>query len=57
MKLKINNIELKLLFATLIILHQILNCYQIVNNGNILSDGRWKCQYKNGERFCYKTNR
>ena len=57
MKLKFNNIEVKLLFVTLIILYQVLHCYQIVNNGNILTDGKWKCYYKNSEKFCYKTNR
>ena len=55
MKLKYNSIELKIIFLILIILYQILNSYQIVNNGNILTGGRWKCYYRGSEKVCYKS--
>ena len=56
MKLKYHNIEVKALFFMLIILYQVLNSYQIVNNGNILTDGKWKCYYRASEKVCYKAN-
>ena len=39
----------------LILLYQILNSDCIVNNGNILTDGRWKCYYKMGQRICHRN--
>ena len=26
----------------------------IVNNGNILTDGRWKCHYQSDKRVCWR---
>ena len=26
----------------------------IVNNGNILTNGRWRCYHEMGQRICYK---
>ena len=26
----------------------------IVNNGNILTDGRWKCHYQQDKRMCWR---
>ena len=38
----------------LIFIDQVANC--IVSNGNILTDGKWRCYYKMGQRICYRYN-
>ena len=32
---------------------QTVNC--IINNGNILTDGKWRCYYEVGRRICYRN--
>ena len=37
----------------------ILDCFAsnvdcIVNNGNILTDGRWRCHYQSQKRICWR---
>ena len=32
-----------------------LNSDCIVNNGNILTNGRWKCYYEMGQRICHRN--
>ena len=39
-------------FVLLLFLNRIVNC--IVNNGNILTDGRWKCYHQAGNRICWR---
>lgn len=34
-----------------ILVDRILNSECIINNGNILTDGRWKCYYQYGKRY------
>ena len=48
------------IFQTLIILFfilldRILNSDCIVNNGNILTDGKWRCYYEMGKRYCRRN--
>ena len=38
-----------------ILLDRILNSDCIVNNGNILTDGRWRCYYEMGQRICHRN--
>ena len=38
-----------------IVLDRILNSDCIVNNGNILTDGNWRCYYEMGKRYCRRT--
>ena len=38
----------------LIFIDQVANC--IVNNGNILTDGKWRCYNEMGQRICYRYN-
>ena len=50
----------QVIFQTIIILFlifvdRILNSDCIVNNGNILTDGRWRCYYEMGQRICYRN--
>ena len=50
----------QVIFQTIIILFlifvdRILNSDCIVNNGNILTDGRWRCYYEMGKRICYRN--
>ena len=48
------NLIFPLLMLCLICIDQAVNC--IVNNGNILTDGKWRCYYKMGRRICYRNN-
>ena len=38
-----------------ILLDRILNSDCIVNNGNILTDGRWRWYYEMGQRICRRN--
>ena len=38
----------------LIFIDQVANF--IVNNGNILTDGKWRCYKEMGQRICYRYN-
>ena len=38
----------------LILLDQIFHSDCIVNNGNILTNGRWRCYHEMGQKICYK---
>ena len=51
----INLIPLLLLILMLLcfIDRQTVNC--IINNGNILTDGKWRCYYEAGRRICYRN--
>ena len=50
----------QLIFRTVIIilflllLDQIFHSDCIVNNGNILTNGRWRCYREMGQKICYK---
>ena len=48
------NLIFLLLMLYLIFIDQAVNC--IVNNGNILTDGKWRCYNKMGRRICYRNN-
>ena len=39
----------------LIFMDQQANC--IINNGNILTDGEWRCYNEMGRRICYRYNK
>ena len=47
--------DLKIILTILIVLYQILNSHQIVNNGNILTDGRWRGYYGVWKEFAIKV--
>ena len=53
--MKYNNIELKIIFVILIIIYQILNSYQVVNNGNILTMGDGNVTIGAGKEFAIKA--
>ena len=38
-----------------ILVDRILNSDCIVNNGNILTNGKWRCYYKMGRRICRRS--
>ena len=38
-----------------ILVDRILNSDCIVNNGNILTDGKWRCYYEMGRRICRRS--
>ena len=38
----------------LIFIDQVANC--IVNNGNVLTDGKWRCCNEMGRGICYRYN-
>ena len=38
-----------------ILVGQILNSDCLVNNGNILTNGRWRCYHEMGQRICYRN--
>ena len=43
------------IFVLLLILDRIVSDADcIVNNGNILTDGRWKCHYQSYQRICWR---
>ena len=44
-----------IIIVFLILLDRILNSGCIVNNGNILTDGRWRCYYEMGQRICCRN--
>ena len=51
------NFDREIIYQTIILVFfilvdRILNSECIVNNGNILTDGRWKCYYEMGNRYC-----
>ena len=48
------NLIFLLLMLYLIFIDQAVNC--IVNNGNILTDGKWRCYNAMGRRICYRNN-
>ena len=48
------NLIFVLLMLYLIFIDQAVNC--IVNNGNILTDGKWRCYNEMGQRICYRNN-
>ena len=48
------NLIFLLLMLYLIFIDQAVNC--IVNNGNILTDGKWRCYNEMGRRICYRNN-
>ena len=48
------NLIFLLLMLYLIFIDQAVNC--IVNNGNILTDGKWRCYNEMGCRICYRNN-
>ena len=39
----------------LILVDRLLNSDCIVNNGNKLTDDRWRCYQKMGQRICYRN--
>ena len=41
-----------IIFILFILLDRILKTKSIVNNGNILTDGKWRCYYETGKRQC-----
>ena len=43
-----------LLMLYLIFIDLAVNC--IFNNGNILTDGKWRCYNEMGHRICYRNN-
>ena len=49
-----NSLIFLLLMLYLIFIDQAVNC--IVNNGNILTDGKWRCYNKIGRRIFYRNN-
>ena len=46
-------IILILIIIIIIILEEVNG---IVNNGNILGDGRWRCYNEGGRKICYQQN-
>ena len=44
-----------IIIVFLILLDRILDSDCIVNNGNILTDGRWRCYYEMGQRICRRN--
>ena len=43
------------IFVFLLFLEQMVSYIDcIINNGNILTDGRWKCHYHSGKRLCWR---
>ena len=48
------NLIFLLLMLYLIFIDQAVNC--IVNNGNILTNGKWRCYDEMGCRICYRNN-
>ena len=43
------------IFVLLLILDRIVSDVDcIVNNGNILTDRRWRCHYQSQERICWR---
>ena len=53
----LNNLDREMIYQTIIfilfiLLDRILNSNSIVNNGNILTDGKWRCYYETGKRQC-----
>ena len=47
-----NYIYQTIIFILFILLDRILNSNSIVNNGNILTDSKWRCYYETGKRQC-----
>ena len=41
-----------IIIVLFILLDRILNTQSIVNNGNILTDGKWKCYREMGKKQC-----
>ena len=48
------NLIFLLLMLYLIFIDQAVNC--IVSNGNILTDGKWRCYNEMRRRICYRNN-
>ena len=44
--------QLIIIFLYFIFVDRLAEC--IVNNGNILTDGKWRCYYEMGRRICYR---
>ena len=48
------NVTFLVFMLYLIFIDQVANC--IVNNGNILTDGKWRCYNEMGLIICYRYN-
>ena len=48
------NFKFSVFMFHLILIDQLANC--IVNNGNILTDEKWRCYNEIGWRVCYRYN-
>ena len=46
-------VTLILIIIIIIILEEV---YAIVNNGNMLGDGRWRCYNEGNRKICYQQN-
>ena len=55
MILNFDNISRRIIIFLLILLNQIIISNCIINNGNILSDGKWKCYNKAEKKVCYRN--
>ena len=44
-----------IIFLFLILLDRVVTSDCIVNNGNILTNGRWRCYHEMGQRISYRN--
>ena len=50
----LSNVICQILVFLIILDRIVSDVHSIVNNGNILTDGRWRCHYQSEKRICWR---